>query len=98
MGSATVSNTVSKSFRQRLVVVAAALALAALLVILVVTLTRGGSYSAFRRKCAAVSGATIVTLGTTSTNVAMGGPVKDSEVGCRASDGTILARFTMGTR
>jgi hypothetical protein len=86
------------SHRQRLVVVGVALALTTALVVIVVTLTRGGSYTAFRRKCAAVSGATIITLHTTTTNVAMGAPVKDSEVGCRASNGTILATFTMGTR
>jgi hypothetical protein len=55
---------------------------------------RPNHYRDFRRRCLAQAGTSVVVVGESSRNVAMGAAVKQYTMGCRQANGTISSTVT----
>jgi hypothetical protein len=80
------------SHRWKLILfLAGAVAVALLIIAIFVSFNRGDQYQAFRNRCLAGAGNSLVTLTTTVRVVTMGAPETGYKMGCRQKNGTIIA-------
>jgi hypothetical protein len=85
--------------RVKLILVVLAVVAAGLLAIGILDSVQAGNpYGAFRRTCLAKPGNSVVTLGETQHNVAMGGPETEYRMGCRQPNGEIISTINTNSR
>lgn len=82
----------SRRFRW-LILAVAILAIAGIVVAVIISFTAPNRYAAFRRKCLAVRGNSVVVLSTKTHGVAMGAPETIYNLGCRQAGGQITSTY-----